>query len=160
LSNFVKIVTVTAIIGAGIYLTDKFYRAANAFGVKLKSFGLPIVSATTVTLPLDLEFNNTTGLTISIPDFLADIYVKKNGQWIRAGVLSQAIQLAPGISQKRINPSANLRTILGGDLFQTANSILESLRARAIEIKVLATGTANGIAMREIELVPPQTITL
>ena len=160
MSNFVKIVAVTAIIGAGMYLADKFYLAKNTFSVKLKSFGLPQVTGAIVTLPLDLEFNNTTGLTISIPDFLADIYIKKSGQWIRAGVLAQPIQLPAGTSVQRITPSANLRTIFGGNVINTTSSILESLRARAIEIKVLATGTANGIVVNEIELVPPQTIML
>lgn len=156
----VKIVAFTAIIGAGMYMVNKFYRAANAFGVKLKSIGIPKLNGTVVTIPLQLDFDNTTGITISIPDFLADIYIRKNGQWLRAGVLAQAIVLAPGTSTKEILPSVNLRTVFGGDITATANTILKALQARSIEIKVLATGTANGIALREIELVPPQTIAI
>jgi hypothetical protein len=109
LNTWVKIVGVTAIVGAAVFLSDKFNQAKNTFSVKFKSFGLPTVSSAILTVPIDLEFFNSTGITISIADFLADIYIKKNGQWINAGIVQQPIQLQPNLSQKRITPSINLK---------------------------------------------------
>jgi hypothetical protein len=157
LSSAVKIVAFTAIIGAGMFLVNQYYQVKNTFSIKLKGFGLPTVSVGILTLPIDLQFNNTTGMAISIPDFMADIFLKRQGQWQNVVQVKQSVELPAGISVKRITARINLLNTIGNDVLKT---IKDTIQNRSIEIKGIANGTANGIPLHDIEIIPPQTITI
>lgn len=160
LNTIVKYAIATGIIGVGMWAVDRFSKAAKNFTVTFKRLGIPQLSSGILTVPVDLQFNNTTGITITIPDFTADLYILKQGVFTKAGIVQQPMQLAPGISEKRLLPQFNLRQVFGGNLLNTIDAVLTSLQTRSITIKAEARGTANGISFTGLNVLPQQTITL
>lgn len=161
LNGLLKFTLVAAIIGTAMWAIQRAQQEVNSFAVKVKKLGIPRLSGSVVTLPLDVEFNNTTGLTINIPDFVADLYILDNqNQWKKGGFITQNITLQPGKSEKRIEPKVDLRQIFGGKLLDTLDTIFTSITNRSITIKADARGTANGVPIQSISLIPQQTIAL
>lgn len=161
MSGPVKAGIVIGIIGVAMWLISRAQQQVNNFGIDLKKIGIPKFSGSVVTLPLDIAFNNTTGITINIPDFVADLYVQDaNGQWKKGGYIQQTITLPPGQSEKRIEPKIDLKQIFGGNMLNTLTSILANIKSKSITVKGTASGTANGVPLQAVNLIPQQTISL
>lgn len=161
MNGLLKFTLFAAIAGGVFWAVNRAQQSVKDFSLKLKKIGMPRLSSGIVTLPLDIVFDNTTGLTINIPDFVADLYVlDANNQWKPGGFISQNISLPPGTSEKRLEPKIDLKKIFGGNVLDTLNTVLTSIQNRNITVKADARGTANGVPLTAISLIPQQTIKL
>lgn len=157
----VKFGLFVAFAGAAFWLVKTFQQSVNDFGIKLNYIGLPKVNGSLVTVPLNLQLENTTNIPITINDFVADLYVKdKNGNWKPGGFVQQPISIPAGVSSIEIRPVLDLKKLFGGNVFDTLNNILANLKTRTLTIKGEGRGTANGIRLEAVNLIPEQTIQL
>ena len=160
MNGVVKSGLVIVFVSALAYAISRVQKSVDDFSIRVQKIGIPRISKSVVTLPIDLQFDNTTGIPISINDFVADLYVKKNGQWVKGGVIQQPVQLPTGVSVKRIEPSIDLGKIFGSNIFATIDAILNTIDTKSIIIKAEANGTANGVPLRNYPILPEKTINL
>lgn len=161
MNSAAKFALFAAFAGAAFWLVKSFQQSVNDFGIKLKSIGLPRFSGSLVTIPLNIQLENTTNIPVSIPDFVADVYVQdRNGNWKQGGFIQQPITIPAGGSSIELKPVIDLKKLFGGNVFDTVNNVLANLKSRSITIKGEARGTANGIRLEAVNLLPEQTIQL
>jgi hypothetical protein len=161
LDNVVKIGIGLAFIGGILYIVHELKSKVKDFEVNLKSIGKPRIQSGVLTIPLDVQFSNPTGIPVTVKNFVADLYIKKNNQWVKGGVIQKPVlEIGAGTSVQRIEPKVDIRKIFGGNILDTLQSLLTSAQQSSIEVKADAHGTANGIDLKLPNLVPAQTISI
>jgi len=146
LGTLLKLSIGAAVIGLGFlaYRASKF--ALANFDFKIVGYGKPIVSNLSVTIPIVIKFTNPTPIPISLDQVLADIYIKKNGAYVKAAQINQPVNIPAGVSNQNIFPVIDLNSIFGGNILDTINSITSTIQSRILNIRTDVTILYKGIA--------------
>lgn len=153
LSTIVKVAVGASVIGL-VFLAYRYVKNAMAnFDVEITGYGTPKVSNLSVTVPLIVKFKNPTPIPIKADKVLAEVYIQKNNQFVKAATVNQALTIQPGKSTQNIFPVIDLKSIFGGNILNTATSVISMLNSKKILVKADVTVLYKGIAL------PTQTIT-
>jgi len=135
----------------GIGLAWKYIRETlNKFRFKVSAYGVPSYENWLLRLPITLQFNNPTGITINTDQVLVDVYVRiATGEFIHVGRVLQPITIGPGQSYQTVVPVLNLQAVAG----TLANSIKNILAAKSVTIRTDLTVTYKGIKLPTQEFI-------
>jgi len=147
LGTIVKLSITAAVIGLGIlaYRAAK-YAIAN-FDFKIVGYGKPTVSNASITIPIQIQFNNPTPIPISIDQLIADIYIKKNNSYVKAATVNQPLTILPGKTPQNIYPVIDINSIFGGNVLDTLTSISSILNTKMVTVRTDVTAVFKGITL-------------
>lgn len=128
----IRIALAAGIIGSAYWL---FSQAKAAFSYTITSYGSPSVFGTRITLPITVRFNNPTPIPVNIESIHADIFISKNGTWVRAGVIDQTLSIPSGQSDQTIQPTIDPGAILGGGITSILLDISNALRTNSVPVR-------------------------
>jgi hypothetical protein len=134
LNTVLKFGLFAAAIGLLVWEVGK--NAIANFSVEVKAYGKPSIKNTVLTVPLQLQFNNPTPVPISIDRFLADIFVWKNDQYVKAATVNQSLTIPVGKSDSTIFPTIQLDTLFGGDILSTLKFASTLLSTKQVNIRI------------------------
>lgn len=139
-------------IGAGLigllYLGAKAAKNAIAnFSFNITGYRTPKLSGTKLTIPLEVTFTNPTPLPINIDKLVADIYMDKNGSWVKAAQIAQPVAIAPGTSMQVISPVVDLKSILSGNLIDNINALDTLVNTRKVKVRGDVTAVYQGVTL-------------
>jgi hypothetical protein len=152
LNTIVKVAVGASVIGL-VFLAYRYVKNAMAnFDVEIAGYGTPKISNLSVTIPLVVKFKNPTPIPINADKVLAEIYIKKNNAFVKAATVNQALTIQPGTSTQNIFPVIDLKSIFGGNVFDTFTSVTSMISSKKIIVKADVTVLYKGIAL------PTQTL--
>jgi hypothetical protein len=106
-----------------------------------------------ITVPLQIKFSNPTPVPIAIERLIADVYLEKNGQFVPAAKVNEAVSIPSGESTQWLMPTADLQSIFGGNLLNTLVSAGQVYQNQKLRIRSDVTLVVKGISL------PMQSIT-
>lgn len=147
LTTTAKILGGGAIIALVWWGAKYLQNAAKNFQFDVTGYGRPQIQSTFLTVPLLVKFTNPTPIPVSVDNFRADIYLNKNGTYVPAGFVAQALTVPPGTTEQWINPSVDLKAIFGGDMVGTGIFLAQLLAKKAIDIRTDISVVFAGITL-------------
>lgn len=147
LGTIIKLSIGAVIVGLGFlaYRASKF--ALANFDFKIVGYGKPTISNLRLTVPIVIKFTNPTPIPISLDQVLADIYINKNGQYVKAAQINQPINIPAGTTNQNIFPVIDLNSIFGGNVLDTINSIASVMKTKVVNVRTDVTTIFKGIAL-------------
>lgn len=153
MNTIVKIGLVAGIGYLLVWGAKKAQNVLNQFTFDVVGYGRPSLSGMIITVPLQIRFSNPTSVPIVLDRFTTDMYINKNGQYVPAAKLDQALTVPAGVSTQWIMPQANLQSIFSGSLIDNLTSIQAILLTKKLTIRSDIAGVFKGIPL------PMQSIT-
>lgn len=130
-------------IAAGIGAAWYFIREVlNKFSFKVVSYGVPSFNDMILRVPVTIQFNNPTGVTIDADQVMVDAYIKNNaGQLIHTGRVVNPITIPPGVSSHTVIPVVDLQSLVSS----VASSIGDLINRKPITLQTNLTIIDHGI---------------
>lgn len=112
--------------------------------VKVSGYGLPMLSGSTLTVPVKLLFENRTPVTIEVDNLHIEffIWLPSKGIWQKVGVVDQGLTISPGSNETVVNPTIDFKSIFSSDVL---SNLTNFLRSRAVELRTDVSITKKGI---------------
>lgn len=136
-----------ALVGLVVWGTKQAKNAIAGFSFEIAGYGRPTLKNYMLTIPLQVRFDNPTPFPINIDNLIADVYVLKNDQYVRSARVSQAVSLAPGISEQTIYPTLDLASLFGGNVLNTLTALRSVIEQKVLKIKADVTATYGNITL-------------
>lgn len=124
MSTVVKIALWAAGIGAAVYAVREFSNQwSDKISVAFKSFGLPAIKGSNITLPVTLQVTNKTPLSLPINNIQAALFILRNGMWDLIGQTENTgpvniisgitpITFYPIVDLAKLTPKVNVLSVL------------------------------------------------
>ncbi len=147
MNTIVKVGIAATVIGALVWGFKAAQKAVANFKFDIVAYGKPSINGLVITIPLQVRFANPTPLPISLDQLVADIYINKNGTWVRGATVNQPLSIAPGESFQIIAPAVNLGQIFGGNIANTFTAIAAALKTRKLDVRTDVLAVYKGISL-------------
>lgn len=141
MSSVWKLGVVAALVGLVVWGSQKAKAAVAGFSFDIVGYGLPTLKGLMLTVPLQVQFQNPSPFPINIDNLLADLYVLKGDQYVKAGRVSQAVRIGAGKSEQTVYPTIDLAALFGGNILSTISAIRDALNMRTIKTRADVTVT-------------------
>lgn len=135
------------LIGGLVWGVRAAQKAISNFKFDIVAYGKPSIRGMVITIPLQVRFTNPTPLPIAIDQLVADMYINKNGTWVRGATVNQPITIAAGESYQIISPSVDLATVFGGNLFNTIQTVANVLKSNALDVRTDVIAVYKGVSL-------------
>lgn len=110
-------------------------RAANAFSFSVVRYGAPVLNGTYLQLPVVVSVKNPTPLPVNLDNVHADVYILKDGQWIKVAVVDEPISAPAGVTNQTLTPRFDLNAIFGGGASSIYNLINTALTTKKFSVR-------------------------
>ncbi len=147
LSTIVKFGIAAAAIGLAYMGYDYARKVSSRFNFEIVGYKKPKISGWNLTIPLVIRFTNPTPIQIAADRVLADIFIKKAGQWVAAARIDQAVKVPSGKTDQEVYPVLNLASIFGGNILNTLTSFLQNAQTRTLDIRADVTVQIGSISL-------------
>lgn len=141
MGTVIKLGILAAIVGGVIYAVHFAKNAASALSLSVIGYSNPSLNNWILTVPIVVRFTNPTPVPINLDNVLADLYVKKSSQWIKAGNVNQPLAIPSGVSDQVVTAKVSLTTLFGGNLFQTIAGIASVIKNKMVSVRTDITAT-------------------
>lgn len=131
----------TALIGIGYGIYRASVHAVNGITLKVADFGLPKIANGVVSLPIIIEFNNSTPLSLAVDSVVINLAYKQGNNYVQAGTLTkERFTVQPGTARYTIDSTIDLRQLFS-NFFST---ITNALMNKSIDVKADVMITIKG----------------
>ena len=153
LNSFTKIGIAAAVIALLVWGSNVARKTLSLFQFDIVGYGKPTLAGQLLTVPLQIRYKNPTPLPINVDRLSADIYLDKNGTFVKAATVDQPVTLQPGESIQWLMPVLNLQNVFGGNFLNTLAAMQQILQSKKLTIRTDAIAVYKGVA------VPQQSFT-
>jgi hypothetical protein len=143
LNGIIKIGLGAALVGL-VVVASKAQQLLKNFDVKVSGFGVPAIKNYNLSLPIRLRITNPIAFGLSMDRVRADLYLYKLNQWQYVGFADQHVDIPAGSSDLVITPSVDIKSILTGNIIDTALSIMQT---KTLNVRADVTAYVLGIAL-------------
>lgn len=137
--TFKLVAVLAAAVGVLVYASKQVIKDLT---VQVSGYGIPRISGTNVSVPVKLTFVNNTPITIAVDNLHVDFYLLLAGAWQKVAVVDQVLTILPGINQKLITPTIDLKSLFSSSLLQSVTTILSS---NSVQLRTDVNVTKQGI---------------
>jgi LEA14-like dessication related protein len=155
-----QIFIAAGILGAGYLAYKAAQKGIESITVEVVGIGKPAVNNQLfMTVPIELEFDNPTFIPIRVDRIHADIYLNKNGEWVKGATATQPVSISTGKSRQMIYPVLDLNSIFGGNIINTTQAVVNLIQTKTLQMRADVRITWLGFTL-PMQSLPPQTVSL
>ena len=123
-------------------------QALAKFTYEIAGFGKPSISNYQLSLPVQIRFGNPTSLSITADQLIAYIYIIKNNSYVIGARIDQKpVTIAAGTSVQPFVVKVDLKSIFGGNVFNTLDFVQKTIASKSIPIRADVVVVYQGISL-------------
>ncbi len=126
------------------------------FTFDIIGYGKPSLSNYVLSVPLSIRFKNPTPFKINVDNLLAEIFVLKGNEYVKAATINQPIIIESGESTQVITPSIDIKSIFAGNIADTLAAVANIIAGKKVFIRTDITITYKGVTIPKQQLSPQE----